>query len=65
MLRFFFKKIFLKGISWIYYSLQQLKTVLQLTKYFFFWVFCDLTPLPPQYNSYYLFLFCFVESSYL
>ena len=31
----FWKKVFLKGTSWIFHSLQQLKTVLQLTKYFF------------------------------
>ena len=48
---FFFEKIFLKGTSPVDHILQQRKTMLQLTKYFFFWVFEEL----PHYNSYYKF----------
>ena len=48
----FFEKVFLKGISPVDHSLQQHKTVLQLAKYFFFWVFENL----PHYNSYYTFV---------
>ena len=48
---FFFEKILLKGIYPVDHILQQHKTMLQLTNYFFFWVFENL----PHYNSYYTF----------
>ena len=49
---FFFEKVFLKGTSLADHSMQQHKTVLQIAKYFFFWVFKELH----LCNSYYTIL---------